>query len=50
MGGRQEKVCLACISETVRCRKLILGKLVGTLVRGCRCAMSWFDLDLTLPQ
>ena len=24
--------------------------LVGTLVRGCRCAMSWCDLDLTLPQ
>ena len=21
--------------------------LVGTLVRGCRCAMSWSDLDLT---
>ena len=21
--------------------------LVGTLVRGCRCAMSWHDLDLT---
>ena len=46
-GGReQEKVCPACISETVRCRKLIL---VGTLVRMCRCASSWSDLDLTLP-
>ena len=43
-GGRREKVCPGCISETVRCRKLIL---VGTLVRGCRCAMSWCDLDLT---
>ena len=21
--------------------------LVGSLVRGCRCAASWFDLDLT---
>ena len=21
--------------------------LVGTLVRGCRCATSWSDLDLT---
>ena len=21
--------------------------MVGLLVRGCRCAMSWFDLDLT---
>ena len=26
-----------------RCRKLIL----GTLDRKCRCATSWFDLDLT---
>ena len=40
------KVCPGCISETIKCRKLILG---GTLVRGCRCAMSWCDLDLTLP-
>ena len=23
--------------------------LVGTLVRGCRYATSWSDLDLTLP-
>ena len=22
--------------------------MVGTLVRGCRCATSWSDLDLTL--
>ena len=29
VGGLREKVCLGCISETVRCRKL-----VGTLVRG----------------
>ena len=21
--------------------------MVGTLVKGCRCAMSWSDLDLT---
>ena len=21
--------------------------MVGTLVRGCRCAISWCDLDLT---
>ena len=28
-GRRQEKVCLACISETVRCRKLILGRDIG---------------------
>ena len=24
--------------------------LVGTLVRGCRCATQWSDLDLTLPR
>ena len=41
LGGRQEKVCPAYISETVSCRKLILGR---TLVRGCRCAASWCDL------
>ena len=41
--GRREIVCPGCISETVRCRKLIL----GTLVRGCSCATSWSDLDLT---
>ena len=45
MGGWQEKVYPGCISETVRCRKLILG--YGILVRGCRCATSWCDLDLT---
>ena len=42
--GRSEEVGPACISETVRCRKLILA---GTLVRGFRCATSWCDLDLT---
>ena len=41
MGGQWEKVCPGCISETIRCRKLIL---VGTLVRMCRCATSWSDL------
>ena len=45
-GGWREKVCRA-VSQTIRCRKLIL---VGTLVKGCSCAMSWCDLDLTLPQ
>ena len=44
MGSWREKVCLGCISETVRCKKLILGV---TLVRGCRCAKSLCDLDLT---
>ena len=40
VGGLREKVCPGCISENVRCRKMIL-------VRGCRCATSWSDLDLT---
>ena len=38
VGRRWEKVCPACISETLRCRKMLL--LLGTLVRGCRCATS----------
>ena len=29
VGGRREKVCPACISKTVRCRKLILGRDIG---------------------
>ena len=29
VGGRREIVCLGCISETVRCRKLILGRDIG---------------------
>ena len=28
-GGQREEVCPACISETVRCRKLILGRDIG---------------------
>ena len=28
-GGWREIVCPACISETVRCRKLILGRDIG---------------------
>ena len=28
-GGCREKVCPACISETIRCRKLILGRDIG---------------------
>ena len=31
-------------SETIKCKKLIL----GTFLRGCSCATSWCDLDLTL--
>ena len=45
MGGRRgEIVCPGCISETVRCRKFILGMDSGW---GCRCATSWSNLDLT---
>ena len=33
-----------CISETVRGRKLILGRDIGW---ACGCATSWCDLDLT---
>ena len=29
VGGRREEVCPGCISETVRCRKLILGRDIG---------------------
>ena len=29
VGGRREKVCPGCISETVRCRKLVLGRDIG---------------------
>ena len=29
VGGRWEIVCPGCISETVRCRKLILGRDIG---------------------
>ena len=43
VGGRREKVCPGYISETVRCRKLILGGNIGW---GCRCATVWSDLDL----
>ena len=28
-GGQWEKVCPGCISDTVRCRKLILGRDIG---------------------
>ena len=29
MGGQWEEVCPGCISETIRCRKLILGRDIG---------------------
>ena len=44
MGGQAAGKSLSgCISETVRCRKLILDRAIGW---GCRCATSWSDLDL----
>ena len=44
VGGWREKVGPGCISETVRCRKLILGRGIGW---GCRYATSCCDLDFT---
>ena len=41
--GGKENVCPGCISETIRCRKLIFGRDIGW---GCRCALSGCDLDL----
>ena len=43
-GWQWEKFCPGCISEPVRCRKLILGRDIGG---GWRCATSWCNLDLT---
>ena len=40
----REIVYPGCISETVRCRMLILGRDIGW---ECRCPTSWCDLDLT---
>ena len=42
--GFGQEVFPGCISETVRCRKLVHGRDIGW---GCRCAVSWCDLDLT---
>ena len=41
MGGWQEKVSTGCILETVRCKKLILDRVIGW---GCSCAKTWCDL------
>ena len=43
MGGWREKVCLGCISETVRCRTFILGR---GIVWVCMSAVPWCDFDL----
>ena len=45
MGGRGENVCSGCISETVRCRKLILGKDIG--LGGVGVQHHGVTLDLT---
>ena len=45
-GWVARKVCPGYISETVRCRKLILGRDIGG--GGCRCSVLWCDRDLTL--
>ena len=45
VGGQAAgKVWPGCISETVKCRKLILGRDIGW---GYRCATSWCNLDWT---
>ena len=44
VAGWWQKVCPGSISETVRYRKLILGRDIGW---GFRCAPSSCDLDLT---
>ena len=41
------KSCPGYILESLQCRKLTL---MGTLVRECRCATTWCDLDLTLSN
>ena len=43
-GGQQEKACLDCISEIVRCKMLILGMDIGLEYW---FATSCCDLDLT---
>ena len=43
-GEWQEKVCPGCNSETIRCRKLILGRDIGWGVQVCNIMC---DLDLT---
>ena len=49
MCRRQEKVCPGCISETIRCRKLIHGRDIGLEGGGVgRCATSWCDFDLAV--
>ena len=50
-GGQNEKVCLGCISETVRCRKLILGRDRVGFGWGCLggVGVQCHGVTLTLP-
>ena len=43
-GGFAGIACPAYISETLRCRKLKLGRDIGW---GCKYATLWCDVDLT---
>ena len=36
-GGQREKVCPDCISETIRCRKFILGRDISLGGVGVQC-------------
>ena len=44
-GGLRDKVCPGCISETARCKILILGRDIGW---GYKYATSLCNLELTL--
>ena len=43
-GWQQEKVCLGCISRTLKCRKLKPCRDIGW---GYRFVLSWCDFDFT---
>ena len=49
VGGGWEKVCLGSILETIRCRKMKLGRDIGGGGGGGGCATLWCNFDLTLP-
>ena len=44
--GWREKACSGCISETLECKMLILGRAIGW-GGGCGFAVSWCNPDLT---
>ena len=43
--GWQERACLDCITETMRCKMLILATDIGWV---CMSETSWCGFDLTL--